>query len=264
MSILFSGDFHASLSGEIAAITKKNLLKKYGRKKYNDIKYQIILGDGGFLWPGNQKADMENYKKLARRSFPVLCVIGNHEPMLGMDDTPEADIGIGEKVLLVNKEYPFIAYLKRGKVYTIDGIKFLVLGGAMSIDKNIRLADNSWWKREYWTESEKRDVFKLLETDHIFDCILSHTGPHRINKILFQHQSFIPVIDDKVAFLNEIIDIKIKCREWWCGHWHRDLYFYSSELNRGYQYLYRTTKILDRMENSITVYNEYNKADRQG
>jgi hypothetical protein len=49
-------------------------------------------------------------------------------------NVPEVDIGIGETVYQINAE-PFVAYLKRGKVYTIDGIWFLVLGGALSETK---------------------------------------------------------------------------------------------------------------------------------
>jgi 3-oxoacid CoA-transferase subunit A len=256
MSILFSGDFHANSQRELSSITKKSLIKKYRQDKYNNIRYHIILGDGGFMWPGNQKTDRFNYKVLACRPFPVLCVIGNHEPILGMNDIPETDIGIGETVYQINTN-PFVAYLKCGKVYTIDGFKFLVLGGALSIDKDDREPDKSWWEKEYWTEREKQDVFKLLESEKTFDCVLSHTGPNRINKLLFTGPDYSSkLIDDEVARLNDKIDSRIQCRKWWCGHWHRDLYYYVSNANRGYHYLYKATKILDRVDNKMVVYNE--------
>jgi hypothetical protein len=41
MSILFSGDFHASVVNELSSVTKNVLLKKYGREKYDGIKYHI-------------------------------------------------------------------------------------------------------------------------------------------------------------------------------------------------------------------------------
>ena len=130
MSILLSGDFHANASNELSEITKSKLIKKYRKERYNDIHYHIILGDGAFLWPGGQKTDRFNYEVLAYTHFPVLCVIGNHEPILGMTNLPEVDIGIGETVYQI-QAVPFVAYLKRGKTYNIDGIKFLVLGGAL-------------------------------------------------------------------------------------------------------------------------------------
>ncbi|MDR0473615.1 MAG: hypothetical protein LBH43_08110, partial [Treponema sp.] len=61
MSILFSGDFHANAVEELSSITQKALIEKYQLDKYNNIRYHIILGDGGFMWPGNQRADLFNY-----------------------------------------------------------------------------------------------------------------------------------------------------------------------------------------------------------
>jgi hypothetical protein len=75
------------------------------------------------LWPGNEKGDAYIYKTLAFRPFPLLCVIGNHEPVLGRQDLPKVDIGIGEKVILV-KEKPFVAYLRRAKSIVSTGSRF--------------------------------------------------------------------------------------------------------------------------------------------
>jgi len=262
MAILFSGDFHASAVGELYYITKKNLRKKYGFDLYNRIKYHVILGDGSFMWPNSQKTDEYNYTALARRPFPILCVIGNHEPILGMSDIPETDIGIGETVYQI-KDNPFVAYLRRGKVYNIDGIKCLVLGGALSIDKDKRKPGKTWWELEYWTEKEKQDLFSLLKTENSFDCVLTHTGPNRINTLLFQNSEYNPKFKDEVALMNDQVDAQIQCREWWCGHWHRDKYFYDTASNRRYQYLYNMTKILDRVGNEIVVYDENGKNTRQ-
>ena len=247
MSILISGDFHANSLNEIDIISKHSLLCKYREEIYDTIKYHIILGDGGFFWPENQKADKSNYKELAKRPFPILCLIGNHEPILGMKKLNEVNIGIGETVFLIQNN-PFIAYLKRGKVYTIEGFKVLVLGGALSIDKNARIPGITWWEQEYWSENEKHDLFALLESVNSFDYVLSHTGPHRINSYLFKMNMHFnqSKFNDEVAFLNDIIDSKISCLEWLCGHWHKDVYFYDQNMKRGYQYLYHTTKILNK------------------
>jgi len=261
MAILFSGDFHAGMAGELSCITKKSLRKKYGLEKYNLIKYHVILGDGGFLWPDNQKNDEYTYTAFARRPFPVLCVIGNHEPILGMKDMPETDIGIGETVYVVNQN-PLVAYMKRGKVYTIDGFKFLVLGGALSIDKIYRKPGRTWWELEYWTEKEKQDLFSLLKTDNTFDCVLTHTGPARINRLLFLNPEYEDKFKDEVAYMNDRVDTQIQCRDWWCGHWHRDVYHFDINAKRGYQYLYHTTKILDRVDNQMIVYGEFGKTAR--
>jgi len=245
MSILLSGDFHANSNNELNIITRKSLIKKYKIAEFNKIKYHIILGDCGFLWPGNRNTDLFNFKVLANRPFPILCVIGNHEPIFGMNNLPEADIGIGETVYQICNE-PFIAYLKRGKVYTIDGIKFLVLGGALSIDKEFRKPNLSWWEREYWSTAEKQELFFKLGNEKYFDFALSHTGPHNINKRLFDDiiRGYPKEFVDEVALLNNEIDNIIHVKKWYCGHWHQDKYFFDEKIKRGYQYLYKTTEIL--------------------
>ena len=250
MSILLSGDFHSDSCGELLYLTKDFLIEQYSRKVYKAINYHIILGDGGFLWPGNRGKDAVNFLALAERPFPILCVLGNHDPVLGRTNLPEADIGIGEKVIVVNKEKPFIAYLKRGKVYCIDNRKFLVLGGALSIDQEYRLPNFSWWKQEYWTKEEETAVFDLLKNDAGFDYVLSHTGPNHINRKVFFYSpdSHTSKFVDKVAVLNEKIDRKINCRQWFCGHWHHAYYYFDKKRKRGYQYLYKQTALIGENE----------------
>jgi len=262
MSILLSGDFHASISGEISSITKRTLKKRYKSEKYSRINYHIILGDGCFMWQGNYLHDIANYETLARRDFPVLCVLGNHEPIYGMTNLSEVDIGIGEKVYQIY-DNPFIAYLKRGKIYTIDGFKMLVLGGALSVDKEYQVKNNTWWENEYWSKQEEQDIFKLLETENTFDCVLSHTGPEHINKKIFALTYSMPMkVEDKVALLNDEIHKRIKFKEWWCGHLHRNQYYYDDENKCGYQYLYKSTKILEKAGTEMAVHNEFGMSKR--
>ena len=256
MSILFSGDFHAGVQGELSCITKKAIIKAFTRKNYANIRYHIILGDGGFMWQGYEKKDLYNYETLALRPFPILCVLGNHEPIYGMEGLKETDIGLGETVYQIN-EAPFVAYLKRGKIYTIDGIKFLVLGGALSIDKNDRTPGKSWWENEYWTKQEEDDLFKLLGTDNNFDYVISHTGPHHINSKLFENQMGLSKkFYDEVALLNDEINNKILFRDWWCGHWHQDVFHYDTITKHGYHYMYKSIKILEKIDNEFTIHAE--------
>ena len=257
MAILFSGDFNANANEELSTITKKELILKYQWYKFNDIKYHIILDDGGFMRHGDEKIDWFNYQALVRRPFPILCVMGNHEPIYGMKNLSEKDIGIGETVYQIN-DNPFTAYLKRGKIYTIEGIKFLVLGGALSINKDKLIQNYSWWENEYWDEQEKRDLFKLLEKDNTFDLVISHTGPKCINDYLFKDSpSYYEKSFDEVAILNDEIREKIKFSEWWCGHFHKDIICEDDVTGQIYQYLYKRTKLLEKADNKIILYNEY-------
>ena len=247
--ILLSGDFHNNSDKEIVSVIKTELINKYGQDKYDSINYHIILGDAGFLWEGYFKEEAFNYKILNERPFPVLCVFGNHDPVLARNDLLEIDIGIGENVIVVKKEKPLIAYLKRGRVYTIENTKFLVLGGALSIDKEFRLPYISWWKEEYWSDLEKMNLFNLLKKDNNFDYVLAHTGPSRMNDVLLEqsrNRVFFPPVFDEVAVLNEKIDGLITC-----GHMHKDKYCYCENLKRGYYYLYRKTALMTSSEISV-------------
>ena len=253
MSILLSGDFHINADKELFTILKTELIKKYGEEKYDEIKYHIILGDAGFLWPDNTSREIYIYNTLKERPFPILCVLGNHDPVLGRKDLQEVDIGIGEKVIVVKNENPFIAYLKRGKIYNIEGKKFLVLGGALSVDKDYRIPGLSWWKEEYWNKTEEDSLLKLLKEENSFDYVLSHTGPSRINKIIYSSmkKKLFPLTFDEVAAFNEKVDGQIICKQWFCGHWHVDQYYHCNDLKRDYQYLYRKTALLS--DNGIEV-----------
>jgi hypothetical protein len=245
MSILVSGSFYANFELDLSSITKNTLIKKYGQEKYDKIRYHIIMGDANFMWPGNDRAEKIKYEVLARRPFPILCVMGNEDPILGMSDNRETDIGIGETVYHIHDD-PFVAYLKRGKVYTIDGYKFLVLGGARSLDKKKRVLNKTWWKEEYWSEKEKSELFKLLKTDNTFDLVISHTGPHKINYLKFGDMGDI-YFHDEVAFLNDQIDERIQFQEWFCSHWmFHDEFHCDPETGKKYQYLFETTRVIDR------------------
>jgi len=86
-----------------------------------------------------------------------------------------------------------------------------------------------------------------LKRENNFDYVLSHTGPNRINETIFKSINKVglsPVFLDEVAALNERIDCKISCKQWFCGHWHKDSFYYCDNLKRGYQYLYRKTALL--------------------
>jgi len=254
MSILFSGDFTSNRNQELSLITKNSLIEKYGINKFNSINYHIILGDANFGYPGNENRDRANYEALAARPFPILCVMGNRDPVYGKYDLPKQDIGIGEKVIVVKNEKPFVAYLERGKIYTIDGIKMLVLGGALTITKDNCVPFSTWWEEEYWIDWDIHHLFELLETDNVFDLVISHTGPHTMNYKLFSDEPQNK-FNDEVAFLNDKINMKIKFKKWLCSHWHKDEYYFDTLLKKEYQYLYYTTRIMERVDDILITHN---------
>ena len=107
MAILISGDFYCNAASELPLVAKSSLIQRYSQELYDEIRYHVVLGDGGFMRPGGEEREFINYWELSKRPFPVLCVMGNHDPALGRADLPESYIGIGEKVIVVRKENAF-------------------------------------------------------------------------------------------------------------------------------------------------------------
>jgi hypothetical protein len=59
-----------------------------------------------------------------------------------------------------------------------------------------------------------------------------------------QRAGLLPKLFDEVATLNERIDCQITCKQWFCGHFHKNIYYYDKNLERGYQYLYKDSALL--------------------
>jgi hypothetical protein len=246
MSILISGDFHSGQK-ELTWIAGGHLKKVFSKEDYESIKYHIVLGDMGILWPTGKKTDIYNLKCLGLRPFPLFFLPGNHEPILAreLSEFEQVDFGFGNPVYRVYQGFDCF-YMPRGKSYTIDDKKLLVLGGALSIDKVWRTEGESWWPQEYWNLAEKNAVMELLETEHTFDYVLAHTGPNLINKIVFAHQMDAShggkKFMDTVALLNDAIDEKIKYKTWFSGHWHSDESLVKD--GKEYRYLYQTPHLI--------------------
>ena len=263
MSILISGCFNTDQKHELISISEKTLIEKFQKEKYDNIKSHIVLGDGGFLSQEHYNFNNNTYRVLSERPFPVFCVLGNNDLIFKEKNLQETDIGIGETVYQY-KSKPFIAYLKHGKAYTIDSIKFLVLPGALAMYTPTNNFNKALWGLEYWPDNEKQELVNLVETQNTFDCVISHFPPYHIHKKLFSRNMVIyPAHNDEdLLFLNEKILNKITFPEWWSNHDENDQYSWDNEENRGYQFLHRTAKILEKVNNKLVIYNEYGKTER--
>lgn len=111
----------------------------------------IILGDFGANFFFNHR-DTEYKKKLGKYKITYFIIRGNHEerPSICMNKNPNAwhmEEFWGNQVYVEN-DYPYIKYaLDIPAKYEIptaqgDSIKTLVLPGAYSVDKYVRLANN--------------------------------------------------------------------------------------------------------------------------
>lgn len=70
-----------------------------------------------------------------------------------------------------------ITHLPRGHRFELDGVSFLALGGAYSIDKPYRIVNESWWPEETITDEE----MALAISGGPVDVMLTHDAPTGVN-----------------------------------------------------------------------------------
>lgn len=181
----------------------------------------IILGDAGINYFLNEE-DKELKEYLNSLGITFLCVQGNHEERPENIPTYKEKIMYGGKVF-IEDDYPNLIFLKNGEVYIINNKKVLVIGGAYSIDKNIRLTYGwHWFKDEQLSKSEMNMILEKYQGTHV-DVILSHTSPKKYEPV----EVFLSGIDQNTVdkTMEEFLDTveeTIKYDKWYCGHYHTE------------------------------------------
>lgn len=210
--IYLTGDTH----GNFTRI--KEFCDKMNTKKEDIL---IILGDAGVNFNGGPR---DKQKKDFLKDLPVtlFCIHGNHERRPETIETYK-EVSWNGGTVYREDEYPSINFAKDGEIYELDKKKILVIGGAYSADKQIRLLRGwLWFPDEQPSEEIKERVEnKLDDIGWKVDIVLSHTTPLKYEPI----ETFISGIDQsKVDTSTEEwldkIEEKLDYRKWYCGHFH--------------------------------------------
>lgn len=217
--IYLTGDIHGYLNGRIREFIIKNLKKE-------DI--FIILGDSGINYYLNG-SDKKLKKLFSKFECKFFIVHGNHE------EYPENINSYLEKEMFngkvfYEKEFPNLIFAKDGEQYTIENKKFLVLGGAYSVDKNYRITMTNhgfvgynWFKSEQMDVLSRENVLEKIKKDNKFDYILTHTCPKKyIPKEAFLKNINQDEIDDSMEEFLDKIQEMTEYNKWYCGHFHID------------------------------------------
>ena len=137
----------------------------------------IILGDAGINFSGPMYDSLKK-KLLEELPITIFSIHGNHE------QRPYTIDGYKEKqwhggTVYVEEEYPSLLFAKDGEIFDLDGKKTIVMGGAYSIDKAIRITYGwGWWEDEQPSEEIKAYVEEQLDkSGWNIDVVLSHTTP---------------------------------------------------------------------------------------
>ena len=185
----------------------------------------IILGDAGINYYGDYAgaSDWELKRELSELPITLFCIHGNHEMRPESIDTYET-IEWNGGLVYSEEEFPNLLFAKDGEIYDINGRRAVVIGGANSIDKFMRIRGQDWWPDEQPSDEIKNYVENQLEKiGWEVDIVLSHTCPY---KYLPRHV-FLPFVDEEAVDNSteewlDLIEDKLKYDIWFCGHFHTD------------------------------------------
>lgn len=134
----------------------------------------LQLGDFGY-WPraGGQKF-LKNTSKLAKHlDVPVYWIDGNHEDFGHLHENFDKDST--EPVKIRDHVY----WLPRGVRWEWEGVSFLAMGGAASIDRAYRTLGHSWFIEEMISDVD-------VEKAQPADILVSHDAPFNPLEMLGQ------------------------------------------------------------------------------
>ena len=201
-----TGDVHGTLD------IKK--LYRTGRTIMNTLTpndYLIICGDFGGVWDGS-KEDEELLDWYARQPYTILFVDGNHENHTLLSQYP-VEYWCGGKIHRIR---PNLIHLMRGQYYTIDGKTFLTMGGAVSIDRTLRIENVDWWAAEL-PNAEEIATLRQTMKDHNYtvDYIITHCAPTTVLPALSPYFE-----QDEMTQLLDEIYYSMDFKYWYFGHYH--------------------------------------------
>lgn len=135
-----------------------------------------VLHHGDFgIWPGNSGAKFLRKvdRTCATHGVDIMVFPGNHEAwdrlMTLWANPKRRDSASGDPLPLHVAEH--IMVLPRGYAWTIEGRRFVSLGGAPSVDYPTRTAGRSWWPEE---RIEPEDVARTVRNGAGADVMLAH------------------------------------------------------------------------------------------
>lgn len=183
----------------------------------------IILGDAGINFSGPMY-DSVKKKLLEELPITIFSIHGNHEQRPYTIDGYEEKQWHGGTVY-VEEEYPSLLFAKDGEIFDLDGKKTIVMGGAYSIDKAIRIAYGwGWWEDKQPSEEIKAYVEEQLDkAGWNIDVVLSHTTPLKYEpvEVFMQGVDQSKVDKSTEQWLNRIEE-KLNYQKWYCGHYHTE------------------------------------------
>lgn len=200
----------------------------------------IILGDAGFNYYEDSRDDKLK-KEISNLNITLFCLHGNKENRPQNIGTYGVRSFCGGKVYYEPK-YPNIYFAIDGEIYTFEGKKYMVVGGAHSVDKIRCLEENKpFWEDEMPDDTVKAKVEEKLnlENNSIYG-MMTHTCPidylptemfmstrqnaaiKRKPRKAKSKKLFKPDIDRSTEEWLGKLEKQLDYEVWYCGHYHID------------------------------------------
>lgn len=178
---ILAGDWHGNSHWACSVVYRSmDLLRG------QDFKVIVQLGDFG-IWSGafGDRFLRDLTQALDETDQYVWFLDGNHEnfPLLERltddfdaraSDVPEhapAQDKKPDQALWVTHR---IAYMPRGTTFILNGKKWVIAGGAVSVDRCTRTEGESWWPQEELTDEQVAQI--MVDNDYA-DVLLCHDRP---------------------------------------------------------------------------------------
>lgn len=179
----------------------------------------IICGDWGGVGWGEQH-DQEVQQWWNEQTFTCCWIDGNHEGFSKLEQYPFETWNGGR----IHRISDSIIHLMRGQVFEINGKLYYTMGGAVSIDRELRIPYVSWWPEEVPNLEEEREGFINLQAhgDRV-DFVLTHEGPASVVSQMYHKAGLgCSYRADSISRGFDNLAQSIKFYHWFFGHHHID------------------------------------------
>ena len=194
------------------------------------------LGDFGY-WEhyddGIWYLDKMN-RMAAKVGIPIYWIDGNHEnhPLLWKTYSDR-----------VNSEgfwnvRDYILYCPRGHMWEWDGVKFMGMGGAFSVDRNLRKVGNSFWFEETITDEDVERAIANADGEFV-DVMFTHDVPLGVDLPFQMAKQGRRLTNSSESTHNRILlsDVIEVVQPKYLFHGHMHLY-YKDKIKMPYGYRY--------------------------
>jgi hypothetical protein len=210
MSILYVGDLHGNLDATAR-------LDAFAIARGCEAVVQV--GDFGLRWKPDplgkffdKRGRQARKQRATRKSVPWFTCGGNHEYWPIWKEL-EAASDPGDPLVELA---PDVFYVKRGRVFVIDGLRHGFLGGAESSDRHSRTEGKNWWPEESPSRAELELFFENVDDVHL-DVVVTHDAPLETGTFRHEDRAEQPTCRG----LSRVVELAARRpRVWMFGHHH--------------------------------------------